>query len=241
MNGILALAILFSAQFGRGTDRVCVYQDIRYEGWAECYYPGDEVSTLRSHNDNISSIRIYGRASIVVFDETNFRGTSAEFFSDVPDLGYRVVSGSRSWSDRIESFYVGTENGRRSPAFSRPQDTQAGICVYEDANYRGRSQCWNLGSQENDLARAGRWSDRISSIRLFGRTTAEIYRDHGFTGERLTIDTDIPDLARVGSNYGNWNDSISSLKVEAERGRSQARPPFGRGRRDWRVRETESN
>jgi hypothetical protein len=231
MNGFLALAILLSAQFGRGTDRVCVYQDIRYEGWAECYYPGDEVATLRNHNDNISSVRVFGRASIVVFDETNFRGQSAEFFSDVPDLGLRVIGGSKSWSDRIESFYVGGDNARRGPGFSRQQqDTQAGICVYEDANYRGRSQCWNVGSQQTDLAQAGRWSDKISSIRVFGRTAVEIYRDHEFNGEHLTIDGDVPDLARVGSSYGNWNDSISSLKIGPERGRVQGRFPFGRGR-----------
>ena len=247
MKQILALAAMLfsgllvvpqanaSAQFGRGDDRVCLYQDVHYEGWAECYRPGDQVPTMRDHNNNVSSIRIFGRATIIVYDNTNFRGQSAEFASDVPDLGLRSFVGSRSWSDKIESFEVGSLNDRRSPGFGFPraQEPDAGICVYEDANYRGRSQCWAVGTQENDLARAGNWSDRISSIRVFGRTTVQLYRDHGFYGEDLTIDQDVPDLARVGSSYGNWNDSISSLKVDSERGlqRPPARPPFARGRR----------
>jgi hypothetical protein len=227
-----------AAQFGRGDDRVCLYQDIHYEGWAECYRPGDQVPSLRDHNNNVSSIRIYGRAAIVVYDDTNFRGQSTEFASDVPDLGLRSFVGSRSWSDKIESFEVGYLNDRRSPGFgpSRAQEQpESGICVYEDANYRGRSQCWIVGTQQNDLAKAGNWSDRISSIRVFGRATVQIFRDHGFYGDELTINQDVPDLARVGSNYGNWNDSISSLKVESERGggfgRPPVRPPFGNGRR----------
>jgi hypothetical protein len=242
MKQILALAaVLFfvlpvvpqaqaAAQFGRGDDRVCLYQDIHYEGWAECYRPGDQVPTMRDHNNNVSSIRIFGRAAIIIYDNTNFRGQSAEFTSDVPDLGLRSFIGSRSWSDKIESFEVGYLNDRRSGGLGNPREQQpeSGICVYEDANYRGRSQCWIVGTQQNDLAKAGNWSDRITSIRVFGRTNVELYRDHGFYGEELTIDQDVPDLARVGSNYGNWNDSISSLKVNAERGlgRPPARPPF---------------
>jgi len=224
-----------AAQFGRGDDRVCLYQDIHFEGWAECFRPGDQVPSLRDHNNNVSSIRIFGRAAIVVYDDTNFRGQSAEFASDVPDLGLRSFVGSRSWSDKIESFEVGYLNDRRSSGFGAPraQEPESGICVYEDANYRGRSQCWIVGTQQNDLAKAGNWSDRISSIRIFGRTTVQVYRDHGFYGEELTINQDIPDLARVGSSSGNWNDSISSLKVDSERGngRPPVRPPFGNGRR----------
>jgi hypothetical protein len=247
MKQILVLAaMLFSGllivpqaqaapQFGRGDDRVCLYQDIHYEGWAECYRPGDQVPTLRDHNNNVSSIRIYGRATIIIYDETNFRGQSAEFVSDVPDLGLRSLVGSRSWSDKIESFEVGSFNNRRAPGLGLPraEEPESGICVYEDSNYRGRSQCWIVGTQQNDLARAGNWSDRISSIRVFGRTTVQLFRDHGFYGEELTINQDVPDLARVGSNYGNWNDNVSSLKVGSARGngRQPPPPPFGRNRR----------
>ena len=100
-----------------------------------------------------------------------------------------------------------------------------GICVYERADYQGRSECWNADDEVRDLARVGNWSDKISSIRVFGRTVAVFYRDIDLRGERLRVDHDIPDLAQVSMRgFGTWNDQISSLEVEAVRGR-------GRGRR----------
>ena len=101
---VLVMGVFFSlwlvprldaaAQFGRGRDRICVYQDIHYQGWEQCYGPGDEVASLDKHNNAISSIRIYGPARITVYEDTNFRGHSVEFSSDVPDLGLpkRAVS-----------------------------------------------------------------------------------------------------------------------------------------------------
>src|SRR5262245_60588794 len=96
------------AQFGRDRerDRVCFYQDIHYQGWEKCYVPGDELSNLRRDGNNISSLRIYGRTRVIVYDNSGFEGASAEFRNDVPDLGLRSVFGSRTWNDRIQSFRV---------------------------------------------------------------------------------------------------------------------------------------
>ena len=108
----LSLGLLFSLtlapqagaapQFGnsrnQNRDRVCVYQDIRYQGWEQCYNAGDEVTSLQRRNNAVSSIRIYGRARVTVYDDTEFRGRSAEFTSDVPDLGLRNLSGSKRTS-----------------------------------------------------------------------------------------------------------------------------------------------
>ena len=237
---VLVMGVVFSlwlvprldaaAQFGRGRDRICVYQDIHYQGWEQCYGPGDEVASLDRHNNAISSIRIYGPARITVYEDTNFRGHSVEFSSDVPDLGLRIISGSKSWSDRIKSLRVSPDSA--ATAFRRDRDRDRdeevprdGICVYERADYQGRSECWNADDEVRDLARVGNWSDKISSIRVFGRTVAVFYRDIDLRGERLMVDHDIPDLAQVSMRgFGTWNDQISSLEVEAVRGR-------GRGRR----------
>ena len=40
-----------AAQFGRNDrdrDRVCFYQDIHYQGWEKCYFPGDELADSKS-------------------------------------------------------------------------------------------------------------------------------------------------------------------------------------------------
>jgi hypothetical protein len=209
-------------------DRVCVYQDIHYQGWEQCYNAGDELSNLNNRKDAISSIRVYGRARITVYEEEDFEGRSAEFASNVPDLGLRSMAGSRSWSDRIESFRISSDSVRAGqnrnrntgrPIFRDNDDNRRdGICVYEHANYQGRSQCFSSGEQIRDLARQGGMSDRISSIRVFGRTVAVLYRDVQFQGERITVDSDISDLAGYRSRgFGSWNDQISSIEVDSGR------------------------
>jgi hypothetical protein len=224
-------------------DRVCVYQDINYQGWEECYSAGDEVADLKKHRNAISSIRVYGRARVTVYENEDFEGKSAEFSSDVRDLGLRSLAGSKSWSDRIQSLRVGSDfngqaNGRdrnrdqsnRFPA--QRQQVNDGICVYDRPDYEGREQCWSTGSDLSDLGRSGDWSDKISSIRVFGRTTAVVYRDIGFNGDSITVDRDIPDLSRVsGRGFKNWDRQISSVQIDGDRGR------FGTSRsrnRRWR-------
>lgn len=219
---------------GRDRDRVCFYQDVDYHGWEECYNAGDELSDLKRHNNAISSIRVFGRARVTVYDDTEFDGRSAEFTSNVPDLGRRNMAGSRSWSDRIKSFQIdgastSSSYGRPGVGLGRPdygngQEPRDGICVYEQADYRGRSECWSSGEQVRDLGRQSNLNDRISSIRILGRGVAYIYRDTNFQGESVAVDRDIPNLANLGGrDFGNWNDQVSSLEVEGQRGRARAR------------------
>src|SRR5215813_3054106 len=158
--GTLTLGILFSLslipqlsaapQFGRdrgrrqgqGQDRVCLYKDIQYQGVEQCFNPGDTILTLQGMNGQVSSIRIYGRASVTVYDATNFRGHSTAFTTSMPDLG-QVRLDTKSWSDRIQSLQVTTGNGssgtyRNAPVYGGPQavpppnqQISEGICVYE--------------------------------------------------------------------------------------------------------------
>lgn len=228
-----------SPQAGRNDrDRVCFYQDIHFQGWEDCYSPGDEVANLRSHRNSISSIRIVGRARVVVFDDDEFRGQAAEFSSDVADLGLRSLGGSRTWSDRIESLRIGSGfnaplpgnrgnegEGRRGGG---PRSVREGVCVYEGPNFQGRSECWQSGEGARDLGRSD-WSDRISSMRIFGRAVAVVYRDVNFRGEMLVVDRDISNLSVLQLRGSlNWSDQISSLEVDSNnRGNSRG---HGRGR-----------
>ncbi len=228
--------------------RVCLYQDARYQGWEQCWAEGDEVRSLANHKAAASSIRIFGRARVLVWDETDFRGRSAEFASDIPDLGLRAASGGHTWNDRIESLRVVADNnsgpyGNNPPVFGRDRDGDRdrererdqqisdGICVYDRRDFQGRSQCWSAGADVTDLAKAGNWGDRISSIRVFGRARAVGYRDPNFRGETIIIDRDISDLAQLSArSFRNWDRRIASLQIESER----SFPGRGRGRgRPW--------
>src|SRR6185295_14328657 len=84
-------------QFGRNDnragDRVCVYQNSYFQGWEECYRPGDEVADLHTHGNNISSIRVYGNAIVSIYDGKNFEGPSAQINSEVRDLAQLSAGG----------------------------------------------------------------------------------------------------------------------------------------------------
>lgn len=202
----------------RGDDRVCFYHDVQYQGGELCYRPGEEMADLRSQGDEISSIRVFGRARVIVYERDGFSGFSDEFDMDVPDLRQRNMDGSRNWNDRIDSFQVLSANNRRGRGpFWRDRDdrdeTSNGpardrICVYEDPNFGGRSQCWDAGEEELNLNRVNGWNDRISSIRVFGRAQVEVYRNAEWRGERLRVSRDVPDLGAL-----NWGDQISSFQV----------------------------
>jgi hypothetical protein len=234
--GILGVVPAQAAQRDRRSedrDRVCVYQNNYYQGASQCYYPGDEISDLGGRRNSVSSIHVYGRARVTVFEDSNFRGNSTEFRSDVVDLARVSMSGSKTWNDRIGSLRVTSDNGggngrsgSNPPVYERgpgnsgnQQRVQNGICVYQNANYRGQSQCWSSGEDISDLSRTG-WSNKISSIRVFGRVHAVAFNNTNFRGQNLVIDRDIPDLAQLRSGLGSWNDHISSIQITGERGRA---------------------
>ena len=122
LSGIIGLSLLLVAvtpagargrQLGRNDnragDRVCVYQNSHFQGWEECYRPGDEVADLHTHGNNISSIRVYGNAIVSIYDGKNFEGPSAQVTSEVRDLAQLSAGGflgKQSWNDRIEVYDV---------------------------------------------------------------------------------------------------------------------------------------
>jgi hypothetical protein len=202
-----------AVQFGqaRGT-QVCVYRDINYQGVEQCYNAGDQINSLGAQRRSISSIRVYGGATVTAYENTEFRGNSMEFTADVPDLGRRVMSGKTTCSHRIHSMQVGflsgsgnSNSGDRSNSgdFRGNQALQPrdGVCVYDRPNYEGRSKCWRQGQNISSLPGQGYMSGQISSIRLLGgRTAAVVYQDTGYRGESLTVDRDIPDLAQIAGS-----------------------------------------
>jgi len=238
---ILGLAIPGAAQFSRSNnaDRVCVYRDNNYNGREQCYYPGDEISDIRGAE--ISSIRIDGRAAVVVYEDRDFRGSTMEFRSNTPDLAQVSMSGSRAWNDRVGSLRIisssnsgrydsrNDDYGRYGYPSTNEQASLDTVCIYEDPNYRGRSQCWSAGAAIPDLSG---WSDRISSIRV-GAARVMVFRDIRYQGDRLIIDRDIPNLSQLGlRNAASWNDQISSMQIQADRNNGQGRG-WARGRRRY--------
>jgi len=59
-------------------------------------------------NDQISSVRLHGGATIIAFSDGDFRGVSVVFRHNVPDLRNFRVRGSddKNWNNRISSIRV---------------------------------------------------------------------------------------------------------------------------------------
>src|SRR5215471_1330508 len=82
-------------------DGVCFYKDPNFNGEYFCAGSGDSVSAVpKDMNDKISSIRVFGRAEVTVFQDVHFSGRSVRFGSDVRNLK------DEGWNDRISSMRV---------------------------------------------------------------------------------------------------------------------------------------
>ena len=90
--------------------RVCVYENAGFAGPSNCWYIGQRIPDLRqvygNWNDRISSIRVYGRAKIIIWSAVNFQGESLEVRVDQTDLTTLPLSGSGTWNDQISALQV---------------------------------------------------------------------------------------------------------------------------------------
>jgi len=197
----------------QGRAQVCVYEHAGYGGFEQCYGVGERIPDLGDRRNRISSVRIFGRAEIALYQHPNFEGRELILDQDVSDL-----SRSRGWNDETDSIRVegASFGGRPRPG----QNREDRICVYQHTEYRGKSQCFDAGDEVRDLRQIG-WNDGVSSIRTFGRTRVAFYEDSGFQGQRLIVEQDIPDLTQLGARGGgSWNDRISSLRAADARWRN---------------------
>jgi hypothetical protein len=102
---VLALPSALAAQrWGREplpSDGVCFYKDPNFRGDYFCVRSGDSVTAMpKDMNDEISSIKVYGRAEVTVYRDVRFSGRSTRFAGDVRNLK------SEGWDDLISSVRV---------------------------------------------------------------------------------------------------------------------------------------
>jgi hypothetical protein len=85
----------------------CFYEDINFGGRYFCARAGTSTTRVPSGmNDEISSIRIFGNARVVVYRDSNFKGASRQFDANMADLR-RAGLNDRVTSFRIERGYGG--------------------------------------------------------------------------------------------------------------------------------------
>jgi hypothetical protein len=206
----IAIVLLFAtslpafAQWGWGrpaTPRAgaCFYQDPNFSGNYFCLKVGERWPAVPAgFNDRITSIRVFGRARLRVFNASDFGGVSLFLDHDVNDLRRIPVNNDRdkNWNDRISSLAVFQdrdewENHRPDaapPARMRDDD---------DDDRRHDRSSWHSGDRDSACgARRGdgaHWCDNFQSvhearpIRESGRRPCEFNRNWGVEGGRLWV------------------------------------------------------
>jgi hypothetical protein len=106
------------SMWGRGPlprDGACFYRDADYRGDYFCVESGAGYGAMpMAMNDRISSIRLYGRAEVLVFKDGNYSGSSRQFDRDVRNLQ------NQGWNDRISSVRVRSGSSAGLPVVRPP-------------------------------------------------------------------------------------------------------------------------
>lgn len=118
------------------------------------------------------------------------------------------------------SSYTYTHNGSNSSNNSSNNtnssnnvNTSSGdIYIYQDSNYGGRSASLGLGNYTlSSLQAKGFYNDDLSSIKVPWGYKVTLYWDDNFSGATKVI---TGDTSYIGND---WNDKVSSIKVEKAR------------------------
>jgi hypothetical protein len=125
------------------------------------------------------------------------------------------------WVDRGcgATFRIGSYNGGPPPWWSSPggrppSGIRSGACFFTNYNFAGNYFCLQRGQRTNT---PGGFNNSISSIQIFGGSRVTIYSYPNLTGKQTTVGRSVPDMRRLvtpGTNGGNWNDRISSMRVD---------------------------
>ena len=85
----------------------CFFKDTNFSGDRFCVNRGDKLDSLPGDfGDNISSIRLFGNARVMVYNDREFRGGNQEFRSSIADLRTQRFRDGHTWNDRISSMMV---------------------------------------------------------------------------------------------------------------------------------------
>jgi Beta/Gamma crystallin len=184
----------------------CFYRDIDFGGEKFCVRAGERMAQVPpGFNDRISSVRIFGRTEVTLYQGRDFEGPSFRLREDVANLQKYQVQPGHSWNDRVSSMEV--------VSLRDPGDwDHEGACFFKDENFRGEKFCVEKGDRVPQVPPG--FSDRISSVRIYGRATAIVYQDASFRGPSLELREDVVNLQSYQVQPGHsWNDRISSIRV----------------------------
>lgn len=188
-----------------------VYGDIDFKGPSAAFVRDTPDVSTSGLSQTISSVVVADGEVWEVCPEPRFAGRCRRVDSEISDLR------RGGWNDRIASVRRLRGGAVRTFADSNRPPGPAGLHIYGDINFRGKSA--SLTADAPDLAEHG-MSTLASSLRIDPDEVWQVCTEAGYRGRCLVVNQDQSDLRR-----GDWNDVIVSAR--RLRGRPQA-PSGGR-------------
>jgi hypothetical protein len=91
----------------RPSDGACFFRNYNFTGDYFCRERGSRVNTPNGFENEVSSIKIYGRATVTFFSYPNFGGMQSTTRRSVEDLRrFPIPKGIGDWNDRISSVSI---------------------------------------------------------------------------------------------------------------------------------------
>lgn len=137
---IVSMPAVASAQlqWGRPTvprDGACFYRDAGFRGEYFCVRAGEDLPHIPGGlNDEISSIRTFGRAEVTIFRDRRFSGRAERFGGDVWNLR------NQGWNDRLSSLRVDSWRGDYRQSGRSYGDVRGNGYGYGSANGYGNER-----------------------------------------------------------------------------------------------------
>lgn len=214
--------------------QVCLYTEPFFQGEKRCL-SRDQAVLDRHLANRVTSIRVEkggcADGGARLYAERSYKGASEIVMADIPNLRDLSMVGGGNWNNTVASVKFSPRMAQAqaqvqqieqqvaeqvSPGATTPQRedpaTLCGVCLYENANYRGARQC--LTADTDRLSQAVR--NRVSSIRVdigaCPKGGALVYARNNFNGRSSFVLTSQPNLRSIPGSSDNWNDRIASVR-----------------------------
>ncbi len=204
----------------RQTNRVILYEDPGYRGHNLELYAGQSIADLshyqtgsdRSFDELISSVKIYGDVTLVLYEHTNFHGKRVYLHNSVNDFAgeaftlalddqvssVEVLPGSyHSHGYEANESEVGFQSDASAPSPQAEADPSVPLPLELESAYAPEEETSVLQPVDSG-------------------TVVILYDQPGFSGRRLELSVGnvIPNLAmRLRDVGSSWDDAVASIQV----------------------------
>ncbi|WP_421792111.1 beta/gamma crystallin-related protein [Hyphobacterium sp.] len=193
---------------GRGNRALTFYSQPNFQGQSVTI--DTDVTNFQSigFNDRALSVRVEGRGSWTICQDSNFRGVCREISRDISHLNQLSLDGHVS-SARME-FGAGRPGGGSGGWSGGGYRDDGSITFWSGPNFTGRSV--TLDRETSSFNRLG-FNDQAMSAQINGYGSWTVCEDNNFGSPCRRIDRDIRNLNQIG--LGN---RISSARPDYDDG-----------------------